>query len=100
LVQKYVNKSHYVLLFVNNHKRYNLDYKVGEKNDYIIIDTETFSFNENSNLLGNKIMSLDLYKIICEKATKNKNIIKLKLDYSYYFYHYVETGFKSLLKNF
>ena len=45
-------------------------------------------------------MSLDLYKIICEKATKNKNIIKLKLDYSYYFYHYVETGFKSLLKIF
>jgi len=95
---KYVNKSYYVLLFVNNHKRYNLDYKVGEKIDYIIIDTETFSFNGNSNLLGNKIMSLDLYKNICEKATKNKNIIKPKLDYNYYYHHYVETGFKSLLK--
>ena len=95
---KYVNKSYYVLLFVNNHKRYNLDYKIGEKIDYIIIDTKTFSFNENSHLLGDKIMSLDLYKNICEKATKNNNITKPKLDYNYYYYHYVETGFKSLLK--
>jgi len=97
---KYVNKSYYVLLFVNNHKQYNLDYKIGEKVDYVIIDTNTFSFNENSNLLGNKIMSLDLYKSICEKAVKNKNIIKPKLDYNYYYSHYVEPGFKSLLKVF
>ncbi|ORX42240.1 DNA/RNA polymerase [Piromyces finnis] len=95
---KYVNKSYYVLLFVNNHKMYNLDYKIGEKIDYIIIDTNSFSFNNNSTLLGDKIMSLDLYKNICEKAIKNKDIIKPKLDYQYYYYHYVETGFKSLLK--
>ncbi|OUM56586.1 hypothetical protein PIROE2DRAFT_65452, partial [Piromyces sp. E2] len=31
---KYVNKSYYVLLFVNNHKRYNLNYKVGENRLY------------------------------------------------------------------
>ena len=96
--RKYVNKSYYVLLFVNNHKLYNLDYKIGEKIDYIIIDTNTFSFNKDSNLLGDKIMSLDLYKNICERANKNKNIIKPRLDYQYYYYHYVETGFKSLLK--
>ncbi|ORX41576.1 DNA/RNA polymerase [Piromyces finnis] len=95
---KYVNKSYYVLLFVNNHKMYNLDYKVGEKVEYIIIDTNSFAFNENSKLLGDKMISLDLYKNICEKATKNKNISKPKLDYQYYYYHYVETGFKSLLK--
>ncbi|ORX41412.1 DNA/RNA polymerase [Piromyces finnis] len=95
---KYVNKSYYVLLFVNNHKMYNLDYKIGEKIDYIIIDTNSFSFNKNSKLLGDKMISLDLYKNICEKATKNKNINKPKLDYHYYYYHYVETGFKSLLK--
>ncbi|ORX51122.1 hypothetical protein BCR36DRAFT_370072 [Piromyces finnis] len=95
---KYVNKSYYVLLFVNNHKMYNLDYKIGEKVDYIIIDTNSFSFNKNSTLLGDKIMSLDLYKNICEKATKNKDIIKPKLDYQYYYYHCVETGFKNLLK--
>ncbi|ORX41975.1 hypothetical protein BCR36DRAFT_309054 [Piromyces finnis] len=93
---KYVSRSYYVLLFGNNHKMYNLDYKIGEKIDYIIINTNSFSSNKNSTLLGDKIMSLDLYKNICEKAIKNKDIIKSKL---YYYYHYVETGFKSLLKD-
>ncbi|OUM57119.1 hypothetical protein PIROE2DRAFT_17991 [Piromyces sp. E2] len=94
---KYVNKSYYVLLFVNNHKKYNLKYKVGEKIDYIIIDTESFSFKENSTLLGDKIMSLDLYKNICEKTTSDHHNNKPKLDYNYYYNHYVKTGFKSLL---
>jgi len=64
---KYVNKSYYVLLFVNNHKRYNLDYKFGEKINSIIIDTNIFSFNKNSTLLGDKLMSLDLYKTYVKK---------------------------------
>jgi len=68
---KYINKSYYVLLFVNNHKRYNLDYKIGEKFDYVIINTNTFSFNKKPTLLENKIMSFDLYKNICETTIKN-----------------------------
>jgi len=95
---KYINKTYYVLLFVSNHKHYNLDYKIGEKVDYIIIDINTFSFKENSEFLGDRIMSLDLYKNICEKASKDSSIVEPKLDYNYYYDHYIKTGFKSLLK--
>ena len=56
---KYKNKSYYVLLFINNHKRYNLDYKVDEKINHVIIKTTNFSFCNYSNLFGDKIMSLD-----------------------------------------
>ena len=56
---KYKNKSYYALLFINNHKRYNLDYKVGEKINHVIIKTTNFSFCNYSNLFGDKIMSLD-----------------------------------------
>ncbi|ORX73452.1 DNA/RNA polymerase [Anaeromyces robustus] len=95
---KYVNNSYYVLLFVNNHKKLNLDYKVGEKINYIIVNTKTFSFNENSELLGDKIMSIDLYNNIYEKSLQDKSIILPKPDYEYYYDHYLKSGIKKLLK--
>jgi len=97
---KYKNKSYYVLLFINNHKRYNLDYKVGEKINYVIIKTTNFSFSKDSNLFGDKIMSLDLYNNLKEKSLKDKNIIVPKLDYNYYYNHYVRKGLINLLKSY
>ncbi len=95
---KYVDKTYYVLLFVNNHRMYHLDYKVGEKINYIIIKTNKFSFSKGSHLLGDKIMSLDLYNNLKEKRLKDKTIIVPELDYDYYYDHYVREGFKKLLK--
>ncbi|KAG4082435.1 DNA/RNA polymerase [Neocallimastix lanati (nom. inval.)] len=97
---KYKNKSYYVLLFINNHKRYNLDYKVGEKINYVIIKTTNFSFSKDSNLFGDKIMSLDLYNNLKEKSLKDKNIIVPKLDCNYYYNHYVRKGLINLLKSY
>ena len=64
---KYKNKSYYILLFINNYKRYNLDYKVDEKINHVIIKTTNFSFCNYSNLFGDKIMSLDWYNKLKEK---------------------------------
>jgi len=61
-------------------------------------DTKTLPFNKNSEFLGDRIMSLDLYKNMCEKTSKNSSISKPKLCYNYYYDHYIKTRFKSLLK--
>ncbi|KAG4081778.1 DNA/RNA polymerase, partial [Neocallimastix lanati (nom. inval.)] len=79
---------------------YNLDYKVGEKINYVIIKTTNFSFSKDSNLFGDKIMSLDLYNNLKEKSLKDKNIIVPKLDYNYYYNHYVRKGLINLLKSY
>ncbi|OUM61902.1 hypothetical protein PIROE2DRAFT_11966 [Piromyces sp. E2] len=47
-------------------------------------NTKSFSFKENSTLLGDKIMSLDLYKNICENTTPDRLNNKPKLNYDYY----------------
>jgi len=95
--RKYIDKNNKVLLFVNNHKKYQLNYKYGDKVDYFVFDTTTFTFNSNNNYIGNKMMSMDLYNKICEEHAHDQTIIKPKVDYNYYYKNLIRTGFKNLL---
>ncbi|KAG4090458.1 DNA/RNA polymerase [Neocallimastix lanati (nom. inval.)] len=96
--RKYIDKNNKVLLFVNNHKKHQLNYKYGDKVDYFVFDTTTFTFNSNNNYVGNKMMSMDLYNKICEEHAHDQTIIKPKIDYNYYYRNLIRTGFKNLLK--
>jgi len=40
--RKYIDKNNKVLLFVNNHKKYQLNYKYDDKVDYFVFDTTTY----------------------------------------------------------
>ena len=95
---KYKLKSNPISVFIGNHKKYNLDYKAGEKVNYVIVDPTSFSFNENSHLLGDHMMSIDLYNNICENASVDPSVVIPKIDYDYYYDHYIKNGFKSLLE--
>ena len=93
--KKYKNKSFYVLQFLAYHKNHNLEYKSGEKVDYLIVK----SLNPNVALakrLGDKIISMDLYNDILENNPEKVPPI----DYIYYYYHYMKTSLSLLLKTF
>ncbi|KAG4108046.1 DNA/RNA polymerase [Neocallimastix lanati (nom. inval.)] len=98
--RKYIDKNNKVLLFVNNHKKYQLNYKYGDKVDYFVFDTTTFTFNSNNNYIGNKMMSMDLYNKICEEHAHDQTIIKPKVDYNYYYKNLIRTGYIKKYKKF
>ncbi|OUM67887.1 hypothetical protein PIROE2DRAFT_58479 [Piromyces sp. E2] len=93
--KKYKNKSFYVLQFLAYHRKHNLDYKVGEKIDFLIV-TSLLPKETNAKKLGDKIISIDLYKHIQENDPQNLPVI----DYNYYYTHYIRTSFSLLLKAF
>jgi len=90
--KKYKSKSFYALQFLAYHRKHNLDYKVGEKVEYLIVES-LFSKSVANAKLGDKVISMDLYKHIQDNDPQNLPAI----DYNYYYNHYMKTSLSALL---
>jgi len=94
--RKYKSKSFYVIQFLANHKKYNFEYKVGTKVDYLIINSLIPEINKHPKRLGDKVISIDLYNYF-----KENNSFKLPtIDYEYYYNHYMKSSLALLLRAF